>query len=66
MKTKYLTLAAVICAAVFVAGESVVVLDHAGRVAGELSAHVVAHIAKTDAVQLATHVVGALVCMAKT
>ena len=65
MKTKSFALGVVMFVALCVAGESVVILDHAGRAAAASSRRVLARCAGSDATQFAQHVVRVLVCVAK-
>ena len=65
MKTKSLALGAALAVALLVAAESVVVLDHAGRVAAAGSRRAIAHLVQTGAQHFAQHVVRALVGAAK-
>ena len=65
MKTKSLALGVVMALAVGVAGESVAVLDHLSRAAKVWACDASTSIARADALQLATHIVRALVKVAK-
>ena len=66
MKIKSFALGAVMAVALFVAGESVIILDHASRAAAASSHRVLVHFAKSNATQFAQHVVRALVSVTKS